>query len=71
VNRPLDGNPNLAEFIRIAAALGCVIAERKGTGELRFSHPAWTRTFLVNCRRKDTPREVLVAVRRLAMKEAA
>lgn len=62
----LPGNPNLNVTVTIARQLGVTVEVRRGTGELKFTHPAFGRTYLANGRRKDTPRHLLVALRRLA-----
>lgn len=63
---PLAGWPNLKDALRVAADLGCEMRHRKGTGEIIVSHPLWERTILVNCRRKDTPGQLLKGLRGLA-----
>jgi hypothetical protein len=60
----LAGNPNLADVVRIARQVGVSVEVRKGTGELRFAHPSFG-FIMVNGRRKDTPRSILVPLRRL------
>lgn len=61
----LPGNPNLTECIDYANAVGVAVERVHRTGELRFSHPSWPTTVRVNSRRKDSPRKLLVMLRRV------
>lgn len=66
MSRILPGNPNLAETLSVARSLGVTVEKVNRTGEIRATHPAWGRSIKINERRKDSPRDLLVAVRRLA-----
>ena len=51
--------------------LGATVVELRATGELMFSHVTWPLRVRVNGRRKDTPRKLLVMVRKLAGERGA
>ena len=53
------------QAVRLARRLGCTVEAVRGTGELRLRHPAWSRALRFNRRRKDAPRPVALALRRL------
>jgi hypothetical protein len=68
VARPvnLTGTPNLIDAERAARSLGVTVLKVYRTGEIRFMHPSFTRSVKVNERRKDAPRALLVALRKVA-----
>ena len=45
--------------------LGGAVSNRRGTGELVFTHPAVDEQIVVNGRRKDAPRELVTRMRKL------
>lgn len=46
--------------------LGGVVTDVRRTGEERYSHPNIQRPITVNKRRKDAPRKLVTALRRVA-----
>lgn len=67
----LDGNPNLKDTLRAAEELGCQVWEKSGQGETCVRHPTWPGMVILNHRRKDTNRALLVRLRRLTQATAA
>lgn len=65
----LNGCPSLWDTRREWIRLGGTVEELRRTGEWRFSHSKIARPLTVNARRRDTPRVLLVALRRLAKLE--
>ncbi|MEZ6036545.1 MAG: hypothetical protein R3F29_03625 [Planctomycetota bacterium] len=59
-----EGNPNLRESIRAWLALGGTESKPNSTGEVLLHHPLVGRV-RVNCRRKDSPRALVVKLRKL------
>ena len=57
---------NLSDALDVARDLGFTIESVRRTGEGRISHPALTKPVKFNLRRKDAPREVTQAIRRVA-----
>jgi hypothetical protein len=65
VNAMLEGNPKLADVLAAARGAGLVVRGVRRTGEVVVFHPSEpARRVTVNNRRKDTPRALLVLVRR-------
>lgn len=62
----LLGTPKLRVTEKIWRSLGGDVKDLSGTGEEIYSHPSLDYTFKVNKRRKDTPKKLLTALRRLA-----
>ena len=63
----LEGNPKLVDVLDVARRAGLVVRGLKRTGEVTVYHPSEPgRRVTVNGRRKDTPRALLVLVRRWA-----
>ena len=60
-----EGCLNLTEALRLWSRFGGQVSKPRRTGEVVCSHPAVGRS-RVNCRRKDTPRDLLKRLRRLA-----
>lgn len=58
---------NLIDAFYIARCLGCEVTPRHGTGEVRVQHRAFAdlRSVLVNGRKKETPRHLLVLLKRV------
>lgn len=52
-------------------SLGGSVKNIRGTGEERYSHPSIQRPITVNKRRKDSPRKLMTALRRLADRRRA
>lgn len=65
MTRPLSGNPSQRDCEHAARDLGVHVEHVHRTGETRWTHPAWQRPIVINSRRKDTPRALVVALRRL------
>lgn len=67
----MPGNPkrlhgiNLFEAIHIARRRGASVLPKKGTGELRFTHPRSRVRVVVSARRKDAPRQLTQWLMRL------
>lgn len=60
----LKGNPNLRDAIRVLLSLGGEASKPNSTGEVLLFHPLMGRV-RVNCRRKDSPRALIVKLRKL------
>jgi hypothetical protein len=60
----MSGNPNLRESLALASRLGCSVRPINRTGEVRVLPPSGGKPVTVNARRKDSPRSLLVMVRR-------
>lgn len=58
------GVPNLRDAIRIWLALGGAVSKPNSTGEVLLHHPLVGRV-RANCRRKDSPRVLVVKLRKL------
>lgn len=56
---------NQRDALRLAKALGADVAIARRTGEVVVSHPRVTLKVRINSRRKDTPRALVVWLRRL------
>jgi len=56
---------NLRDGLRLFKGLGGVVESKRRTGEVRLRHPRLAKTVVVNCRRKDSPRAMTVALRKL------
>lgn len=56
---------NLRDALKRARELGFQVEEVFRTGELRFSHPQFARTFRVNSRRKDASRVLTMRIRQV------
>ena len=56
---------NRHEAVRLAVRLGCHVEAVRRTGEVRITHPAWSRSVLINNRRKDVGRQLVTLLRRL------
>lgn len=56
----------LRDAIPLAQSLGFSVRWFNATGELEFAHPTIARRLRINSRRKDVPRTVVVALRRIA-----
>lgn len=67
---PYRGNPNQRETKRMWKQLGGEVTDVPGTGEERYSHSSIDSTFRVSGRRKDTPKKLLSALRRVLAKKA-
>jgi hypothetical protein len=63
--RNIPPAPNLHEFRGLWRGLGGQIDDVRRTGEERYSDPKLKRTITVNKRRKDAPRKLVTALRRL------
>lgn len=61
----MSDNPSLRAALDRARRLGCAVQPVRRTGEIRVTPPLPLRPVVVNARRKDTPRALLVALRRL------
>lgn len=59
-----DGVPNLRDAIKLWQALGGKVSKPSRTGEVLFDHPQVGRV-RANCRRKDSPRALVVKLRKL------
>lgn len=59
-----DGIPNLRDSIRVWLALGGTVSKPNSTGEILLHHPLVGRV-RANCRRKDSPRALVVKLRKL------
>lgn len=57
---------NLTDALEIARGLGFTIEPVRRTGEQRMTHPAFAKPVTFNARRKDAPREITQAIRRIA-----
>lgn len=62
----LSGNPALRDTLRIARKLGCQISNFRGGDESYLTIPGVQRRMVYKGGRKDTPRAMLVLLRRLA-----
>jgi len=58
---------NLREGLTLFMSLGGVVEGKRRTGELRLRHPRLSKAVVVSCRRKDCPRPMTVALRRLSV----
>jgi hypothetical protein len=58
---------NLRDALRLFESLGGAVERKRRTGELRVRHPRLPKPVVVNCRRKDSPRALTVALRKLAV----
>lgn len=56
---------NLREMRNVWKSLGGTVEDVRGTGEERYSHPRIPRPITVNKRRKDTPRKLITAFRKI------
>ena len=54
-------------FSRQWRAQGGFIQKVRGTGELRYRHPALTKPIRVNGRRKDLQRKLATALRKVSL----
>lgn len=54
-------------FSRRWRAQGGFIQKVRGTGELRYRHPALTKPIRVNGRRKDLQRKLATALRKVSL----
>lgn len=61
----IPGAPNLREVRKLWPKFGGIVADIRRTGEERYSHPRIERPIKVNKRRKDTPRKLMTAFRRI------
>ena len=58
--------PNLRIARRLWRSLGGSVEDVPRTGEERYTHPRLARPITVNKRRKDAPRKLVTALRRIA-----
>ena len=56
---------DLVKALRIAKDIGCQVVPVRRTGEIRVSHADALRSCLVNARRKDCSRRLVVFLRRI------
>lgn len=61
----MTGNPNLREALALARRMGCSVDPVNRTGEVKITPPAGGPPVVCNGRRKDTPRVLIKALRRL------
>jgi hypothetical protein len=66
----MRGNPNLREALDLARRLGCAVEPMRRSGEVRIVPPGSGLPVVVNARRKDSPRVLVVALRRLERGES-
>jgi hypothetical protein len=60
---------NLDDALTDLELLGCSVENVNRTGEIRVRHPRLRAPLVVNGRRKDAPRALTVAIRKLSSKE--
>ena len=58
--------PSLRETRELWKSLGGAVKDIRRTGEERYSHHSLPRSIKVNKRRKDAPRKLVTALRRIA-----
>ena len=68
--RCLYGVPNKDRARKMWEELDGDVRDRRRTGEECYTHPELARPIIVNKRRKDTPRVLLLALRRLLKSRA-
>lgn len=61
----LDGVPNRVELLREAGRLGCVVEPVRRTGEVRVLPPDGGPPLMLNNRRKEGTRVLVLLLRRL------
>lgn len=61
----MNGNPNLREALDLARRLGYRVEGVRRTGEVKVRLPGLGAAVVCNGRRKDTPRVLIRALRRL------
>jgi hypothetical protein len=71
MDRQLVSGLDLHKAIQAARRQGATVEEIRRTGEYRFRHPLMPKPCRVDGHRKDTPRHLIVWLRRLARKQAA
>ena len=59
------GRDSLRHARRIWESLGGRVEDVRRTGEERYSHPGLSRSIKVNKRRKDVPRKLFAAIKRI------
>jgi hypothetical protein len=64
--RDIPTAPNLRETRELWRGLGGNVEDIRRTGEERYSHRSIERPIRVNKRRKDAPRKLVTALRRIA-----
>lgn len=63
--RDIPTAPNLRDARELWRGFGGDIEDIRRTGEERYVHPSIERPIKVNKRRKDTPRKLVTALRRI------
>lgn len=63
----MSGRDDLRRARRLWIEHGGTVEDVRRTGEERYVHPAESKPITVNKRRKDTPRKLLSALRRIMM----
>lgn len=61
----MSGRKDLRSARKLWLELGGSVEDVRRTGEERYVHPAEAKPIKVNKRRKDTPRKLLTALRRI------
>jgi len=51
--------------LQVARRMGCSVFPIRGTGEIRVSHPHRQKSCRINGRRKDSPKHLIVFLRKL------
>lgn len=64
--RDIPTAPSLRETRKLWRCLAGEVLDIRRTGEERYSHPNIDRPITVNKRRKDAPRKLITALRRIA-----
>lgn len=63
----MSGRDDLRRARRLWIEHGGTVEDIWRTGEERYTHPSEAKPIKVNKRRKDTPRKLLAALRRIMM----
>lgn len=63
----MSGRGDLRRARKLWMEYGGTVEDVRRTGEERYLHPAEPKPIKVNKRRKDTPRKLLSALRRIMM----
>lgn len=69
--RDIPTAPNLRNTRKLWRNFGGDVEDVRRTGEERYSHPSIERPIKVNKRRKDTPRKLVAALRRIVDRPGA